>query len=62
MLARPYLTVVITTIYNAALLVALWMGKLDTKDYITAVGPVNSMVMGFWFGERAASRSEHPKD
>lgn len=52
--ARPYLTILITTIYNATLLIALWKGLLEVKEYILAIGPVNSMVMGFWFGERAA--------
>lgn len=53
-LARPYLTVLITTIYNVTLLLALYLGKLEVREYILAIGPVNAMVMGFWFGERAA--------
>lgn len=53
-LARPYLTILITTIYNTTLLVALLLGTLDVQQYITAVGPTNAMVIGFWFGERAA--------
>lgn len=53
-IARPYLTVLITTIYNVTLLIALYGGKLEVKEYILAIGPVNAMVMGFWFGERAA--------
>lgn len=62
-LARPYLTVLITTIYNVTLLIALYFGKLETKEYIMAIGPVNAMVMGFWFGERAAlKRPDAGKD
>lgn len=53
-LARPYLTVLITTIYNVTLLTALVMNKLEVREYILAIGPVNAMIMGFWFGERAA--------
>lgn len=55
-LARPYLTVVITTIYNATLLIALVMNKLEVREYILAIGPVNAIIMGFWFGERAATK------
>lgn len=58
MLARPYLTVVITTIYNVTLLTALVMDKLEVREYILAIGPVNAMVMGFWFGERAALKTD----
>lgn len=58
-LARPYLTFFITLIYNVALLIALYHGKLEVKEYIMAVGPMNAMIIGFWFGERAAmTRSE----
>lgn len=62
MLARPYLTVVITTIYNATLMTALVMGKLEVREYILAIGPVNAMVMGFWFGERAALKDPANKE
>jgi hypothetical protein len=61
-LARPYLTVVITTIYNVTLLIALVMNKLEVKEYIMAIGPVNAMVMGFWFGERAALKNPENKE
>lgn len=53
-LARPYLTVLITTIYNLALLIALSKGVLEVREYILAIGPTNAMIIGFWFGERAA--------
>jgi len=51
-LARPFLTILVTVIYNVALFGACVVGVLSIRDYITAVGPVNAMVMGFWFGER----------
>lgn len=56
-IARPYLTVLITTIYNAALLIALYVGQLEVKEYILAIGPTNAMIIGFWFGERAALKT-----
>lgn len=51
-MGRPFLTALVTTIYNLALLIALIGGKLDVVQYITAVGPTNAMIIGFWFGER----------
>lgn len=61
-LARPYLTVLITTIYNLALLAALYFGKLEVKEYILAIGPMNAMIIGFWFGERAALKRPGEKE
>lgn len=55
-MGRPFLTVIITVIYNVTLLVALIMGKLDVNTYIAAVGPVNGMVVGYWFKARDAEQ------
>lgn len=57
-LARPYLTVLITTVYNIALLIAVGIGALEVRDYILAIGPTNAMIIGFWFGERAATKRD----
>jgi hypothetical protein len=51
-MGRPFLTALVTTIYNLALLAALIHGELKVMEYITAVGPTNAMIIGFWFGER----------
>ena len=53
-LVRPYLTFFITTLYNCLLAWALVKGKLKIVEYITAVGPMNAMILGFWFGEKSA--------
>ena len=53
-MGRPFLTVVVTMFYNAGLVLALAMGKLDINTYIAAVGPVNGMVVGYWFKARDA--------
>ena len=53
-LARPYLTILIATIFNVLLAIAYFKGDLEIVEYITAVGPTNGMIIGFWFGERAA--------
>lgn len=55
-LVRPYLTLFIATTYTVALTWAVFVGKLDVKDYMTSVGSVNSMIVGFWFAEKAALR------
>lgn len=55
-LARPYLTVLIATIFNVTCAYAWYVGDLKIVEYITAVGPTNSMIIGFWFGERAATK------
>jgi hypothetical protein len=52
--ARPYLTILIATLFNVLLACAYFMGDLSIVEYITAVGPTNGMIIGFWFGERAA--------
>ncbi len=53
-LARPYLTALIATLFNAVLAIAYFQGNLSIGDYIQSVGPTNAMIIGFWFGERAA--------
>lgn len=53
-LARPYLTVLIATGFNAICAWAWLRGELGIVEYITAIGPTNGLIIGFWFGERAA--------
>lgn len=53
-LARPYLAILISTLYNLVLLWAVVSGMLPIKEYILAIGPANAMIIGFLFGERAA--------
>ena len=54
-IARPYLTVLVTTVYNVTLVAGVASGKLDFEQYVMTVGPTNALIIGFWFGERAAS-------
>lgn len=54
-MGRPFLTALVTTVYNIALLIGLINGQLKVMEYITAVGPTNAMIIGFWFGERKAT-------
>lgn len=52
--ARPYLTMLVATLFNSVCAYMTLKGKLTPIEYITAVGPTNAMIIGFWFGERAA--------
>jgi len=59
-LARPYLTALVATLFNCICGWTVLTGKLSIRDYIMAVGPTNAMIIGFWFGEKAAlSVPEH---
>ncbi len=53
-LVRPTLTFAITEMFNVAMLVGLFTGKVSFQEYLTTLAPVNSMLLGFWFGERSA--------
>ncbi|TSP13969.1 hypothetical protein [Cupriavidus campinensis] len=61
---RPLLTFFITLFFNGTVTWAVFVGKLSVTDYIQAVGPINTMILGFWFAEKAAlARPQgHTKD
>jgi hypothetical protein len=54
---RPLLTGIITLLFNGVCLWAWIEGQLNIKEYIMAMAPANSMILGFWFGERAALKT-----
>lgn len=56
---RPYLTFLIATIYNVALVFMVFMGMLTAQEYVTSVGTANGLIIGFWFGERKAKSSNN---
>ncbi len=51
---RPILTFGITAVFNITLLAGLFTGKASFQDYLSTLAPINSMLIGFWFGERSA--------
>lgn len=53
-LARPFLTMTITVLFNGMAAWAFLMGKITWTEFAAAVGAPNAMIIGFWFGERAA--------
>ena len=61
-MGRPFVTAIVTVIYNVALLIALAMGSLDVKEYILAVGPTNAMIIGFWFARRENSADQETEE
>ncbi len=54
---QTWLTIFVTTIYNFVLAWGVVFGSLTFKDYIFAVGPVNTMVMAFWLGSETTRRA-----
>lgn len=58
---QTWLTIFVTTFYNVVLGWAVFTGLLKIQDFIMAVGPVNTMVMGFWLGGEAALRDPRPR-
>jgi hypothetical protein len=60
---QAWLTIFVTTVYNAVLAIGLFHGKVSFQEYIMAVGPINTMVMAFWLGSetRAAQPLIPPK-
>lgn len=60
--ARPYLTVLVATVFNLLCAWAVISEKLNIKDYITAIAPTNAMIIGFWFGEKAALKAPGDRD
>jgi hypothetical protein len=61
-LARPYLTVLVATLFNGIAAYAYVKGDLTIRDYLMAIGPTNGMIIGFWFGERAALKQPSKPD
>lgn len=61
-MARPYLTGLIATLFNSVLVIAYFRGDLSIADYIQSVGPTNAMIIGFWFGERAALKNSSNRE
>lgn len=53
---RPWLTFLVTSTYNLALLWAFATNKITFQEYFLAVGPASTLILGFWFGERQAMR------
>jgi hypothetical protein len=56
-LVRPLLTVLITGVYNVAMVWGLISGSMTGSEYAQSVGPANMLILGFWFGERSALKS-----
>lgn len=56
--ARPFMTVMFATTFSVVCVLAWWRGDLSAEGYMTAVGPIVATLVGFWFGERAASQRD----
>lgn len=49
---KPIISAIALLVYNITLTVMLFMGKLETSDYMAAVGPLSMAAIGFWFARR----------
>ncbi|UBM12743.1 hypothetical protein [Cupriavidus metallidurans] len=58
---RPLLTFFITACFNLTLTWAVLTRRLQVGEYIAAVGPMNSMILGFWFAEKRAILSDNTR-
>lgn len=56
-LAKPYLTALVATLFNATCTWAVVESKMTIVEYVTALGPTNAMIIGFWFGKEASASS-----
>lgn len=52
--ARPYLTLLFATAFMGVCVASWVIGELPIESFMTAIGPIVSTLVGFWFGERAA--------
>jgi hypothetical protein len=56
-IGRPFLTVMVNGVFTGVCVWAVLNSKMTVSEFIAAVGPSNSMILGFWFGERAALKN-----
>lgn len=50
--ARPYVTVMVVTVFNAVCVWGVVQGHMSMNDFVQTIGPTNGLIVGFWFGER----------
>ncbi|WP_028449691.1 hypothetical protein [Chitinibacter tainanensis] len=50
---RPVLTLIICVLFNVICAWAAITGAISIKDYVQTVGPMNGVIVGFWFGSRS---------
>ncbi|MEO9387035.1 MULTISPECIES: hypothetical protein [Chromobacterium] len=58
--ARPYVTVMVVTVFNAVCVWGVVQGRMTMNDFVQTIGPTNGLIVGFWFGERR-SRPDQPQ-
>lgn len=58
---RPILTVLLVLSYMAAGIYFVFLGKANGDQFLTALSSIVSMVVAFWFGERAALKKPGDK-
>ena len=51
---RPVMTFFTAGMFNIAMVVGLFLNKISFQEFIATIAPINTMLWGFWFGERSA--------
>lgn len=56
--ARPYVTVMVVTVFNAVCVWGVVQGRMTMNDFVQTIGPTNGLIVGFWFGERNSKSNQ----
>lgn len=56
--ARPYVTVMVVTVFNAVCVWGVVQGRMSMNDFVQTIGPTNGLIVGFWFGERNSKSNQ----
>lgn len=51
---RPFITFISFITFEVSMIYGLYSGKLTFSEFINVFTPINTMLLGFWFGERSA--------
>jgi len=51
---RPAITISTFLIFEVSMIYGVATGKLSFSEFIQTFTPINTMLLGFWFGERSA--------
>ena len=59
-MVRPFLTFFVTVLYNVVMVWLVFSNRISPETYVNSIGPMNAMIIGFWFAERAVSKGSKP--
>ncbi len=53
-MVRPFITFASFITFEVSMIYGLYSGKLTFSEFVNVFTPINTMLLGFWFGERTA--------